>query len=128
MRFLLSHQAHTDFLFENSSPLVYHSRYIYIHRILHGFFDHSPRKSFNFWNAQLIPWITTLVIGFYIGAALGAGRWALGWPGHVRVVVVPTEQSYQPNWYTLLCTVNTGIHKFKTKFPPNLIVCHDSPC
>ena len=32
------------------------------------FFGRSPRKSFNFWNAQLIPWITTLVVGFYIGA------------------------------------------------------------
>lgn len=38
-------------------------------------------KSFTFWNAQLIPWITLLAIGFYIGASakmvLG-GRISLG--------------------------------------------------
>ena len=27
----------------------------------------TPRKSFNFWNEQLIPWITLLAIGTYIG-------------------------------------------------------------
>lgn len=38
-------------------------------------------KSFNFWNAQLIPWITTLVIGFYIGASyhlVSSGHVSLG--------------------------------------------------
>lgn len=38
-------------------------------------------KSFNFWNAQLIPWINTLVIGFFIGASyhlVSSGRVSLG--------------------------------------------------
>ena len=127
MRFLLSHQAHTDFPFENSSPLLYHSRYIYTYRILHGFFDHSPRKSFNFWNAQLIPWITTLVIGFYIGAALGAGV-AGSCPGRsgsyrtklpAQLVYIAMYSKYWDSQMQFF---------FKTKFPPNLIVCHDSPC